>query len=89
YKKLKSSHPEIPSYPLSDKRHKIPAGWLIDKLGWKGYCEGDAGVHSKQALVLVNHGNATGSQIYELSKKIRESVKSEFGIELDYEVNII
>jgi UDP-N-acetylmuramate dehydrogenase len=89
YKKLKSAHPDIPSYSLSQKRHKIPAGWMIDKLGWKGYREGDAGVHSKQALVLVNHGNATGRQIYELSQKIRESVKSGFGIELEYEVNII
>ncbi|MFW6103910.1 MAG: UDP-N-acetylmuramate dehydrogenase, partial [Bacteroidota bacterium] len=89
YKKLQSAHPDIPSYSLSQKRHKIPAGWMIDKLGWKGYREGDAGVHSKQALVLVNHGNATGRQIYELSQKIRESVKSEFGIELEYEVNII
>jgi UDP-N-acetylmuramate dehydrogenase len=89
YKKLKSAHPDVPSYTLANKRHKIPAGWMIDKLGWKGYREGDAGVHSKQALVLVNYGNATGRQIYQLSQKIRESVQSEFGIDLEYEVNVI
>jgi UDP-N-acetylmuramate dehydrogenase len=87
--KLKTSRPDMPSYPMEDGRNKIPAGWLIDQLGWKGYREGDAGVHNRQALVLVNHGTATGLQIYELSRKIRESVLAEFNIELEYEVNIL
>jgi UDP-N-acetylmuramate dehydrogenase len=89
YKKLQEDHPDLPAYPLEKKKHKIPAGWLIDKLGWKGHREGDAGVHEKQALVLVNHGNATGGQIYELSRKIKDSVRATFHIDLEYEVNIL
>ena len=89
YQKLQEDHPDLPAYPLEKKKHKIPAGWLIDKLGWKGHREGDAGVHEKQALVLVNHGNATGRQIYELSRKIKDSVRATFHIDLEYEVNIL
>jgi len=89
FEKLISAWPHIPSYPMENQQRKIPAGWLIDQLGWKGHREGDAGVHNKQALVLVNHGKASGRQIYELSRKIRESVLAEFNIELEYEVNIL
>jgi len=89
YKNLRFRHPDIPSFPLAEQKHKIPAGWLIDQLGWKGHREGDAGVHNKQALVLVNHGEATGKQIYQLSQKIRESVREAFHIDLEYEVNIL
>ena len=89
FKKLQAAHPNMPSYRLAGKRHKIPAGWLIDQLGWKGYREGDAGVHARQALVLVNYGRAGGREIYQLSQRIRESVRSVFGIELEYEVNIL
>ena len=88
-KELQQAFPNIPYYKLAKNEIKIPAGWLIDQLGWKGYREGDAGVHKQQALVLVNYDNATGQQIYNLSQKIIRSVKKKYGIELDYEVNVI
>jgi UDP-N-acetylmuramate dehydrogenase len=89
YKELKERDHDMPGYPVGGGRIKVPAGWLIDSLGWKGYREGDAGVHDKQALVLVNHGGATGQQIALLSEKIRKSVLVRYGIELETEVNIV
>ena len=68
---------------------KVPAGWLIEKTGWKGYRKGDAGVHKNQALVLVNYGNATGLEILELAKNIIADINTKFGVELEIEVNII
>jgi UDP-N-acetylmuramate dehydrogenase len=89
FRKLERVNPNMPHYIIDARHVKIPAGWLIEQCGWKGYREGDAGVHAKQALVLVNHGNAPGSTINALSKKIFESVKNKFGIEMEREVNVI
>jgi UDP-N-acetylmuramate dehydrogenase len=86
---LKRIEPGIPSYATNDDKLKISAAWLIEQCGWKGYRRGDAGCNAKQALVLVNYGNASGEQIYELSEEIRQSVKERFGIELEREVNIL
>lgn len=86
YQQLKEAFPEIPCYSLSDDEVKIPAAWLIEQAGWKGFSDGKAGVHNKQALVLVNRGGASGADIAALSDKIRESVKEKFDIELVPEV---
>ncbi len=86
---LKQEYPDIPSYPISTKEIKVPAGWLIEKAGFKGKRFGDAGVHSKQALVLVNYGNATGKEIFALAQKIQATIKDRFAISLDIEVNVI
>ncbi len=87
--KLKIQYPEMPSYSADENKEKLAAGWLIDQCGLKGYKMGDAGVHDKQALVLVNYGNATGKDIFELSNYVKKIVFDKFGIELESEVNII
>lgn len=92
---LHSKFPTIVSYNLPNGNVKIAAGWLIEQCGpkngtsWKGFRNGDVGCHGKQALVLVNYGNAKGNEIYTLSTQIVESVKEKFGVELEREVNII
>ncbi len=86
---LLSDFPNMPHYTVDDTKEKIPAGWLIDQCGWKGKSLGRAGVHDKQALVLVNKGGATGNDIVRLCETIRSDVKQKFGIEINPEVNII
>lgn len=89
FDELKSKYPELPSYPVSERQVKVPAGWLIEQAGWKGKRVGDAGVHEKQALVLVNHGNAMGEEIWSLANQIIDSVDQKFDIRLTPEVNIL
>lgn len=86
---LKNNFSEIVGYKNSEQEIKLAAGWLIEQCGWKGKTYGDAGVHKDQALVLVNYGNATGKEIFDLSEKILQSVKEKFGVQLEREVNII
>lgn len=85
---LKLVHPTIPSYPVDEKTVKVPAGWLIEQCGWKGYKTGNTGVHAKQALVLVNYGGASGSEVWALSGMILQAVQEKFGIELEREVQV-
>ncbi len=85
---LQKEYPEMPHYKISENGFKIPAGWLIDRAGFKGFREGDAGVHKNQALVLVNYGAATGSEILNLAQKIQDKIRSQFKITLEPEVNI-
>ncbi len=87
--KIEKKYKGCPYYSIDENNVKLPAGYLIEKAGWKGKRYGDAGVHKNQALVLVNYGNATGQEVLELSEKIQESIRENFGIELEREVNII
>lgn len=89
YDILDKNFKNIPYYPISEHEVKIPAGWLIEKAGFKGKHFGNYGVHKKQALVLVNYGNATGKDILKLSKLIQKTIKRLFNISIEAEVNIL
>lgn len=89
FEALKKRYPEIPMYPLSDGRIKIPAGWLIEKCGFKGRKKGNVGVYAKQALVIVNYGGATGNEIAAYAEVISRAVNDEFGIMLAPEVKYV
>ena len=88
YEELAALYPNMPHYMVDEQHEKIPAGWMIDQCGWKGKSLGRAGVHDKQALVLVNRGGATGDEIVRLCETIRQQVKERFGVEINPEVNI-
>ena len=88
--RLQAEWPEMPLYPSQEAgKAKLAAGWLIDRAGMKGYREGSGGVHERQALVLVNHGGATGSEVIALARKVQAAVRDKFGVEIDTEVNIL
>ncbi len=89
FQEFRIKNPKAPFYEVSPTAYKIPAGWLIEQAGFKGKRYGDAGVHNKQALVLVNYGKATGSEIWELAIRIQKKVKDQFGIYIEPEVNVI
>ena len=89
FEELQSRYTDMPYYEMEENKIKIPAAWLIEKTGWKGKRIGDVGTYQNQALVIVNHGDASGSEIFNFSKQIQQSVKETFGIELLPEVNIV
>lgn len=89
--RLAKAHPDMPVYPAFGEptKRKLAAGWLIDRCGLKGYRRGRAGVHDRQALVLVNHGGATGTDVLDLARYVQQCVRERFGVEIDTEVNIL
>lgn len=87
--RLKKAYPSIVHFAQADGQVKLAAGWLIDQAGWKGVRQGDAAVHAKQALVLVNHGTATGLQILQLAGQIQTDIQQRYGVELEIEPNVI
>ncbi len=86
---LKQRYPEMVQYPLADGQVKLAAGWLIEQAGWKGKCVGDACVHQQQALVLVNHGAASGADVLALAAQIREDIAGRYGVNLEIEPVVI
>ncbi|MBB4819499.1 UDP-N-acetylmuramate dehydrogenase [Pseudomonas alcaligenes] len=87
--RLRGEHADLVAYPQADGQVKLAAGWLIERAGWKGYRDGDAGVHRLQALVLVNHGAATGLQLLDLAQRIQADVAERFGVALEMEPNLL
>jgi UDP-N-acetylmuramate dehydrogenase len=89
FENLKTQFPNIIGYDLPNGDVKVPAGWLIEQCGWKGKRVGNTGAYAKQALVLVNYGNATGAEVWQLAKAIQASVLEQFGVEIRPEVNVV
>lgn len=89
YEELRDKYPDIPGYPVSAGMVKVPAGWLIEQCGWKGYERDNIGVHRMQALVLVNYGGGKGKDVWALAGEIQQSVTDKYGIDLQPEVNVI
>ncbi|WP_085683539.1 MULTISPECIES: UDP-N-acetylmuramate dehydrogenase [unclassified Pseudomonas] len=84
---IKAQHPDLVAYAQPDGQMKLAAGWLIERAGWKGFREADAGVHKLQALVLVNYGAATGLQLLDLAQRIQKDIAERFNVELEMEPN--
>jgi UDP-N-acetylmuramate dehydrogenase len=87
--RLRAEHPDLVAYPAANEQVKLAAGWLIERAGWKGFRDGDAGVHARQALVLVNYGQATGSQLLSLARRIQADIAAKFGVTLEIEPNVL
>ena len=87
--RLRAEHADLVAYPQPDGQVKLAAGWLIEKAGWKGFRDGDAGVHCQQALVLVNYGGATGAQLLALARRIQADIQARFAVSLEIEPNIL
>lgn len=85
---IRREHPDVVAYPQADGGFKLAAGWLIERAGWKGYRDGDAGVHRLQSLVLVNYGGASGQELYALAQRIRDDIQARFGVALEMEPNL-
>jgi UDP-N-acetylmuramate dehydrogenase len=86
---LKHAHPELVAWPGSDGRWKLSAAWLIETAGFKGYREGDAGISNRHALVLVNHGRASGAQLWALAQQVITGVEATFGVRLEPEPVVV
>jgi UDP-N-acetylmuramate dehydrogenase len=89
FEQLKHTYPNMPGHAQPEGKVKVPAAWLIEQCGWKGRTRGAVGVHKQQALVLVNYGDGTGQDIYQLAQDIQQSVKEQFNIAMIPEVNLI
>lgn len=87
--RLRAEHADLVAYPQADGQVKLAAGWLIERAGWKGFREGDAGVHRLQALVLVNYGEATGAQLLALAQRIQADIARRFAVDLEIEPNVL
>ena len=87
--RIRAEHADLVSYPAGEGMAKLAAGWLIERAGWKGFREGDAGVHRLQALVLVNYGTASGAQLLALAQRIRADIERRFGVLLEIEPNVL
>ncbi len=89
FEQIRELYPDVKAFPVGEGQTKVPAAWLIEKAGWKGYRRGDAGVHARQALVIVNYGNASGQELLQLAHDVQKDVMEKFGVLLEMEVNII
>ena len=89
FEQLKEAFPNIVGYPLDNDQVKVPAGWLIDQCGWKGKRMGNVGCYEKQALVMVNYGNADGYEVKAHAERVMDSVREKFGVSLTPEVNLV